>query len=157
MKLRDSSNDATIWPRRIMVVDDDQAVVGELRRCLSEALSCIVEVAYNGKEAFDRLVDQPPDSYAVGIMEILIPKLNGIEVCEMLSHDEHLRQINVLLMSELPLRSVEFQRSLRQYNEFSVVSGVLEKPLDEQKLLDQVRQVLQNREPIINKLKVQQA
>ena len=62
---------------RVLVVDDEPAV----RRALERALRLDrydVELAGDGEEALDALAKSPPDAV---ILDIGMPKLDGLEVC----------------------------------------------------------------------------
>src|SRR5436309_14029876 len=62
---------------RVLVVDDEPAV----RRALERALKLErydVELAANGEEALDALATRPAD---VVILDVLMPRLDGLEVC----------------------------------------------------------------------------
>ena len=62
---------------RVLVVDDEPAV----RRALERALRLDrydVELAGDGEEALDALANSPPDAV---ILDIGMPKLDGLEVC----------------------------------------------------------------------------
>lgn len=63
---------------RILVVDDDQALLEQIRQVL-ESRRYIVETAANGEEALDRLFDTPFDAV---IVDIMMPKVDGFTVVE---------------------------------------------------------------------------
>jgi len=65
---------------RVLVVDDEPAV----RRALERALRLEqydVELAEDGREALDRLVERPADAV---ILDVAMPRLDGLEVCRRL-------------------------------------------------------------------------
>lgn len=124
----------------ILVADDEQEVVEQIRHTLAANLNCAVEVAYNGKEALDKL--RANERCDLLIMDILLPKLNGIEVCEFMIQDQKLKQISTLLISILPLNSDDFQKSLVKFKEFVVVKDVLEKPFVNSDLLAKVEKII---------------
>lgn len=126
--------------KHILVADDEQEVVEQIRHALIANLNCTVEVTYNGKEALDKLY--MVEHYDLLIMDILLPKLNGIEVCEFMVQDEKLKQIPTLLISILPLNSDDFQKSLIKFKEFAVVKDVLEKPFSDEELLLKVGKII---------------
>jgi two-component system, OmpR family, response regulator MprA len=64
---------------RVLVVDDERAVRESLRRAL-ELEGYDVELAADGREALDRL-QAGPDPDAV-ILDVLMPEVDGLEVCE---------------------------------------------------------------------------
>jgi two-component system response regulator MprA len=69
---------------RILVVDDEQAVRESLRRALSlEGFD--VELAADGAEALGRLEAEPEEPDAV-VLDVLMPGVDGLEVCRRLRH-----------------------------------------------------------------------
>ena len=65
---------------RILVVDDERAVRESLRRAL-ELEGYEVELAADGEEALERLdaeADQAPDAV---VLDVLMPRLDGLEAC----------------------------------------------------------------------------
>jgi two-component system response regulator MprA len=67
---------------RILVVDDERAVRESLRRAL-ELVGYDVELAEDGQEALDRLVNHDEEPDAV-VLDILMPRVNGLEVARRL-------------------------------------------------------------------------
>jgi two-component system response regulator MprA len=66
---------------KILVVDDERAVRESLRRAL-ELEGYEIELAEDGREALDRLqADQEP---AAVILDVLMPGVDGLEVCKSL-------------------------------------------------------------------------
>jgi DNA-binding response OmpR family regulator len=62
---------------KILVVEDEPNVVSFLRRGLTEA-GHVVSVALDGQTAWDMLQNDTPD---VIIMDVMLPLINGIELC----------------------------------------------------------------------------
>jgi len=65
---------------RILVVDDDRAVRESLRRSLSFN-GYTVELANDGLEALDMIASDRPDAL---VLDVMMPRLNGLEVCRRL-------------------------------------------------------------------------
>ncbi len=128
--------------KHILVVDDEQETTMQIKRALSGNLDCVVDIAYNGKEALDKL--REVEHYDLLVLDILVPKLNGIEVCEFMIQDQKLKQIPILLISILPLNSDDFKRSLVKFKEFAVVKDVLEKPFSDEDLLLKVKNIIKS-------------
>jgi len=128
--------------KHILVVDDEQETTLQIKRALSGNLDCVVDIAYNGKEALDKL--REVEHYDLLVLDILVPKLNGIEVCEFMIQDQKLKQIPTLLISILPLNSDDFKRSLVKFKEFAVVKDVLEKPFSDEDLLLKVKNIIKS-------------
>jgi two-component system, OmpR family, response regulator MprA len=68
---------------KILVVDDERAVRESLRRAL-ELEGSRVELAEDGEEALERLGTAPPDA---AILDVLMPGIDGLEVCRRLRAD----------------------------------------------------------------------
>ena len=69
---------------RILVVDDERAVRESLRRAL-ELEGYEVELAGDGREALDRLENEPqPDAI---VLDVLMPEVDGLEVCARLRRE----------------------------------------------------------------------
>jgi len=64
----------------ILLVDDDRHIIEFLRRSLAyEGYS--VDVALRGDEALQKVIDHPPD---LMILDVMLPEMTGIEVCQRL-------------------------------------------------------------------------
>jgi len=124
----------------ILVADDDQEVVNQIRHALFLHLESTIDSAFNGKEAVDRM--EKKTQYDLLILDMLLPKLNGVEVCQYMMRNEKLKKIPVLLISILPLDSAAFQKSLRKYGEFRIIRGVLQKPFANEALVAQVKKII---------------
>ena len=69
---------------QILVVDDERAVRESLRRAL-ELEGYEVELAGDGREALDRLENEPqPDAL---VLDVLMPEVDGLEVCARLRRE----------------------------------------------------------------------
>ncbi|MCV7012514.1 response regulator transcription factor [Mycolicibacterium madagascariense] len=65
---------------RILVVDDDRAVRESLRRSLAFN-GYSVELAQDGLEALDLIASDRPDAL---VLDVMMPRLDGLEVCRQL-------------------------------------------------------------------------
>lgn len=65
---------------RILVVDDDRAVRESLRRSLSFN-GYTVNLAEDGVEALDAIANERPDAV---VLDVMMPRLDGLEVCRQL-------------------------------------------------------------------------
>ncbi len=126
--------------KHILVVDDEQEITEQIKSVLAGNFDCAVDIAYNGKEALDKM--EKEEHYDVLILDILIPKLNGMEVCQAMIKDQKLKKIPILLISILPLNSDDFQRSLNKFEELTIVRDVLEKPFSDEDLLVKVGKII---------------
>ena len=87
----------------ILVVDDEPHIVQILRFTLEKA-GYQVHTAENGQQALDRLVELQPN---LVILDIMMPVMDGYEVCRRMREDFKMNQIPVIMLSakgDLPER-----------------------------------------------------
>ena len=84
-------------PRRILVVDDNPNNV-EILRMRLEAHGYEVVTAADGEEGLAAVRDQLPDLI---LLDIMMPKLDGIEVCQIIRADPAIRVLPVVLLTAL--------------------------------------------------------
>ncbi|MCT4543597.1 MAG: response regulator transcription factor [Vallitalea sp.] len=63
--------------KRILVVDDEKLIVKGIKFSLEQD-DMIVDVAYDGQEAFDLAKTKP---YDLVILDVMLPKIDGLTVC----------------------------------------------------------------------------
>ncbi|HUR54751.1 MAG TPA: HD domain-containing phosphohydrolase [Gemmataceae bacterium] len=81
--------------RTVLVVDDEPAISRLLQRVL-ESQGHRVIVASDGREALDRVGEQPPD---LVVLDVDLPQLNGFEVCRRLKATPATRLLPVLMLT----------------------------------------------------------
>jgi two-component system, chemotaxis family, chemotaxis protein CheY len=121
----------------VLVVDDDF----DIREALSDVLASegySVVTAADGEEALDRLRGGiRPD---VMLLDLMMPRVSGVEVIDALRKDESLRQIPVVVCS-----------ANRGYGPDDLgVHDVLRKPVSVEELLDAVARAIRPRRPLQN-------
>jgi CheY-like chemotaxis protein len=125
---------------KILIIDNDASTVTTLSALLLSQEYFQIDVAYGGQEGLDKMIASP--NYDVVLLDIMMPGVSGMDVCEVMVKDRRLRGIPVLLMSSaLPIPPEEFHESLEKFSELSVVKGVLEKPFIIENLLAQINKV----------------
>jgi len=79
----------------ILVVDDQPINVQLLKRKLErEGLSVVT--AFNGKEALERVRESKPDLI---LLDLMMPDMDGIEVCQILQANDETRSIPVIFVT----------------------------------------------------------
>lgn len=78
--------------QKILMVDDEQSIVTLLKYNL-ETAGYIVEVAYDGEEALKKVETEQPELI---VLDVMLPKKDGIEVCKTIRSDKNLVPILML-------------------------------------------------------------
>jgi CheY-like chemotaxis protein len=114
--------------RKILVVDDEEDILEFLTTLLADN-GYDVRTARNGVEAMDRVREDQP---ALILLDLQMPAETGTGFYRKLRDRKGLRDIPVIVISGLAGRNVALSRSV----------PVLEKPLDESRVLTAVQQAL---------------
>ncbi len=84
-------------PPTILLVDDNEQNL-ELLQAYLETLPCRVEVARDGVEALERVRELDPD---IVVLDVMMPRMSGFQVCEKIRADAGLRDIPVVMVTAL--------------------------------------------------------
>ena len=82
--------------KRVLVVDDDRVIQQLLEVNLELEGYEVVATASDGQEALDKIAKLAPD---LVILDIMMPKMDGLEVCRRLKADPKFANIPVVLLS----------------------------------------------------------
>jgi DNA-binding response OmpR family regulator len=82
---------------RILLVDDEPGIVKMLTRRL-ESQGYRVALALDGDEVFRRLEEARPD---LVILDVMLPKTNGYDVCRRIKADQRFRGIPVIMLTAM--------------------------------------------------------
>ena len=117
---------------RVLVVDDlpDHA---EMLRELLEPEGYQVDTAADGQEAIDKALAAPPD---LVIMDVSMPRIDGIEACRRLKSDPRTRLVPIILVTALGHRENRLQGIAAGADDF------LTKPVDIEQLLARAHSAL---------------
>lgn len=124
---------------KIMVVDDDPDMRETLEMILGSAGYAVV-TACNGEDCLAHLKDEKPDLL---ILDLLMPKMDGFEVCKALKDP---RRAKYAGMPVIILSSIREGVSQRRYElETGIqldVDDYVEKPVESKVLLERVGRIL---------------
>lgn len=81
--------------KRILLVDDDVDFAGAVKLLL-ESRGYEVVLAYDGKEGLEKARTVEPD---LVVLDVMMPEMNGYDVCVVLKADPQLSRIPVILLT----------------------------------------------------------
>jgi len=84
-------------PSKILIADDNIPNV-ELLEAYLAGLDCEIETAGDGAETLEKVKTFAPDLI---LLDIMMPKLSGFEVCEKLKSDPKTQEIMILMVTAL--------------------------------------------------------
>jgi two-component system sensor histidine kinase/response regulator len=128
---------ASLAGRRALVVDDNASSRNILSRELS-SWGMEVKTAESASQALELMrAAAPSNPFAVAIVDVMMPELDGIELARMIAGDPTIRATKVVLISSVGARS-EFNTRLRGLP----IGGWLMKPVPQSSLYDAVLKVV---------------
>jgi CheY-like chemotaxis protein len=117
---------------RILLVDDNQQNL-ELMHAYLESLPCRLSSARDGVEAIEAIQRERPD---LVLLDVMMPKMSGFEVCRKLKSDPATRDIVVIMVTALH-EVGDHERAVE-----SGTDDFLTKPVNKLELLTRVRSLL---------------
>jgi len=117
--------------KKVLIVDDEPNV----RRLLRAMLSKTFEVfeAEDGRQAIEMASTQRPN---VILMDMMMPRLDGLTACHMLKNDPATKTIPVIMVT-----AIGFELNIKLSQQMGA-SGYVTKPFSSEGLLDKIAQVL---------------
>lgn len=122
----------------ILVVDDDPDLVESVSMKL-ESKNYRVAKAYDGAEALEQIKDEKPD---LVILDVMMPRKNGYEVCKILKTDEKTKDIVVILLTAVA-DAVSSTSYTHMDGKTTPADDYIPKPIDLDKLMDIVAENLE--------------
>ena len=117
---------------RILLVDDEPSIVKMVGKRL-EVEGFDVLVAMDGQEGLTKAQSEHPD---LMILDLMLPKLNGYEVCTMLKQDTRYQKIPIVLFT------AKAQDKDEKLGMECGANAYVKKPFRAQELLEKIRVLL---------------
>jgi two-component system, OmpR family, alkaline phosphatase synthesis response regulator PhoP len=130
-----SSGDTHLPSSTVLVVDDIPQNV-ELMQAYLETLNCTVHVAVDGIDALEKVPKVNPDLI---LLDIMMPRMSGFEVCRRLKADARTRDIPILMVTALNELG-DIERGVE-----CGTDDFLTKPIDKLQLVTRVKSLLRVR------------
>jgi len=120
----------------VLLVDDNAQNLELLQVYMEDLPDVRVVTATNGLEAMTRVAEESPDLI---LLDIMMPKLSGFEVCKRVKADPKTRDIIVIMVTALNEPS-DIERAAE-----CGTDDYISKPVDRKSLVDLVRNLLKTR------------
>ena len=115
--------------KKVLAVDDSDLNLEVIKEILDDEYE--LKMARSGKEALDVAVDFQPD---VVLLDIMMPDIDGYEVCQQIRANPALRHTRVIMVSAKAMTSERIEGYQAGANVY------IAKPFDENELLAKIRQ-----------------
>jgi len=143
---------------KVLIVEDKQDSI-DLISYFLKPQKYEIEVAMNGEEAIEKITQSPPDLI---LLDIMLPKMNGFEVCERVKKNPKTRFIPVIMITALrelkdkvhslevgaddfiskPFENVELLTRVKSLLRIKLYHDELEKKNEELKKMDEFKDEL---------------
>jgi CheY-like chemotaxis protein len=118
---------------KILVVEDDRSIQMVLELVFTRMAKCQVLVASDGAEGLALIQKEKPD---VVLLDLMMPGMDGFEVCQRAKADEATRHIPIIFLTAQP-QPASVARAMALG-----AAGYLVKPFDPITIIDHVNEAL---------------
>ncbi len=84
-------------PKKILLVEDDK-FLSEMYATKLTASGFDVEVSFDGQDALTKIKEKKPDLI---LLDIVLPKMDGFELLQLLRKDDSTKEISVIILTNL--------------------------------------------------------
>ncbi len=123
---------------RILIADDNQAN-RELLEAYLAASNCDTEIAVDGQDTLAKVKSFQPDLI---LLDVMMPKLNGFEVCQKLRTDPATKKIMILMVTALN-EAGDIERAVK-----AGTDDFVSKPVNKVELLKRVQFMLKHKDVV---------
>jgi CheY-like chemotaxis protein len=119
--------------KRILVVDDDDGIREVIQICLEAIAGWQVMTVASGAEGLKQAEHQQPDAI---LLDVMMPYMDGITTFKQLQANQKIKHIPTILLTAKA--KISEQKQLQNLG----VAGVIVKPFEPQKLVEQIKNIL---------------
>ena len=116
--------------KKLIIIEDEETLLNLLEKKLNQE-GYEVDIARNGEEGLERIRSNRPDLI---LLDIVMPKMGGFDVMEILRKDEELKKIPIIIISNSG-QPVELGRA----KELGVVDWLIKTDFAPQEVVDKVK------------------
>ncbi len=106
---------------KVLIVDDDM-ILREMYEARIKEEGYVVISASDGEEALQKAFREKPD---IIILDIMMPKINGIDVMKKLRADKETEGIPVILLTALIKEIDKIKEQMRDYDHYLIKSEIM--------------------------------
>ena len=117
---------------KILIVEDNP-INAELLKSQLKHYPCALEVAYDGEDALDKIYRKPPDLI---LLDIMMPKISGFEVCQSIKNDKKTQFIPIIVITALQEQTDKLRAIELGADDFLV------KPINKLELVTRIKSLL---------------
>jgi len=121
--------------KKILVVDDEPDIVSMLKMRL-EASGYEVITAGDGNTAYGKAKSDAPDLI---ILDLMLPGMDGYQVCRLLKFDEKYRRIPIIMLT------AKGQKEDKEWGEKVGADFYMAKPFEAKELLSKIKELSEGR------------
>ena len=121
--------------KKIVIIDDDRVTLTMLQMLFTKS-GFLVYTALDGSEGLELVKKEKPDLL---ISDMLIPKVDGLELCRRIKDNPELKDIKIILITAV-YKGMPFKFEARECG----AEDFIEKPIDTAKLIERVKVLLSN-------------
>lgn len=120
----------------ILLVEDDEVDQMTVQRALKDIhVTNRLDIAGNGEEALALLNDNRNQKPGIILLDLNMPRMNGIEFLSLIKKDEELKKIPVVVLTT----SIEEDDKVKSFN--LGVAGYMHKPVDYMQFVEVIRTI----------------
>lgn len=123
---------------KILIADDNQAN-RELLEAYLATFDCDVDIAVDGQDTLVKVQSFQPDLI---LLDVMMPKLNGFEVCQKLRADPATKRIMILMVTALN-EAGDIERAVK-----AGTDDFVSKPVNKTELLKRVQFMLKHKDVV---------
>lgn len=120
----------------ILLIEDDKVDIMTVKRALGEIrVTNRLDTAWNGEEGLKYLRDPEKELPGIILLDLNMPKMNGIEFLEIVKNEKELKRIPVVVLTT----SKEDQDKVESFD--LGVAGYMIKPVDYKKFVEVIKTI----------------
>ena len=123
---------------KILIADDNQAN-RELLEAYLATYDCVTDFAVDGQDTLAKVKSFQPDLI---LLDVMMPKLNGFEVCQKLREDPATKKVMVLMVTALN-EAGDIERGVK-----AGTDDFVSKPVNKNELLKRVQFMLKHKDVV---------